>query len=77
MLFNDRSAAEAKFAEAEPLLLQGFDGMKRLAAKSDAAGKRRLIESAERLIRFYEGTNRPDQAARWRNTLQETQQLVR
>jgi serine/threonine protein kinase/tetratricopeptide (TPR) repeat protein len=55
-----------KYAEAEPLLLQGYDGMKQSEATIPAGEKRRLAEAGERVVRFYELTNQPEKARQWR-----------
>ncbi len=56
-----------QYAAAEPLLLEGFDGMKRFDADVPAdIAKRRLAGTAERLAQLYDATNRPAEAAKWR-----------
>jgi tetratricopeptide (TPR) repeat protein len=57
---------QKKSAEAEPLLLQGYQGMKERAARIPPQGQVRLPEALERLVQLYEATGRPDQAAAWR-----------
>src|SRR5262249_34346943 len=71
--FNARSllggalVGRREFAEAEPLLVQGYEGMARRAAGipphlRDA----RVAEALERLIQLYEESDRKDLAAKWR-----------
>jgi len=55
---------QKKYAAAEPLLLQGFEGM-----KNQAAAKARLVETAQLLVDLYEAWGRPEQAALWRKTV--------
>jgi hypothetical protein len=62
---------QKKYAEAEPLLLQGYDGMKQREATIPPAGKARLPEAAERLVALYAATGKKDQAAEWRQKLAE------
>jgi tetratricopeptide (TPR) repeat protein len=62
---------QGKHADAEPLLVEGNEGMERRAAIPLAA-KDRLVESKERLVRLYEATGRQDKAAEWRKKLTET-----
>jgi hypothetical protein len=57
---------QAKYAEAEPLVVQGYEGLKVRAAKIPAVGKPRLREAAERVIRLYEAWGKPDKAAEWK-----------
>ena len=61
---------QKKFADAEPLLLEGYQGMKQRAAQIPAAAKVRLVEAAQRLVDLYEAWDRPDQAAQWRKTVE-------
>jgi serine/threonine protein kinase/tetratricopeptide (TPR) repeat protein len=59
-----------KFAEAEPLLLSGYAGMKEKEDKIPAYIRSQIKAAAERLIRLYEATNRADQAAIWKKKLE-------
>jgi hypothetical protein len=63
---------QGKYAEAEPLLLQGYLGMKRLEATLPANEKRRMLETGERVIHFYEVTNQPEKAREWRHQIQQS-----
>jgi serine/threonine protein kinase len=56
-----------KYDEAEPLLLEGFDGLKRL--ESTMAGSARfahLHAAAKRLVRLYQAWDKEDRADPWR-----------
>jgi serine/threonine protein kinase len=75
--FNTRSMlgeallGQQKYAEAEPLLLAGYRGMKeREATIPQPVRKDRLAEALERLVRLYEATGREDEAAKWRKELE-------
>jgi eukaryotic-like serine/threonine-protein kinase len=80
--FNARSMlggsllGQKKYAEAEPLLLAGYEGMKQREDKIPVAGKVRLKETMQRLVQLYETTNRPDQAAEWKQKLAEFEKAV-
>jgi serine/threonine protein kinase/tetratricopeptide (TPR) repeat protein len=54
------------YAEAGPLLLAGYEGMKQREATIPEQGKARLPEALDRLIEFYTATNKPDEVTRWR-----------
>lgn len=54
---------QKKYAEAEPLLLQGYAGMKQREAKIPPQGKFRLTEALERLVQLYEAMDK------WRKEL--------
>jgi hypothetical protein len=64
---------QKKYAAAEPLLLQGYEGMKQREAKIPAAGKARLTEALERLVRLYEATGQKDKIDEWRKELEASQ----
>ena len=70
--FNTRSmlgsalCGQKKYAEAEPLLFKGYEGMKQREEKIPKEAKVRLVETVDRLIELYAATNKPDEAAKWR-----------
>ena len=75
--FNARSMlgealnGQNKPAEAEPLLVQGYEGLRQRAEKIPKEGKHRLAESLERLVQLYEATGKQDKAKRWQKKLAE------
>ena len=54
------------YAEAEPLLLAGYEGMKAREAK---VPKPRLTQAGERIVKLYEAWGQPEKAAEWRAKL--------
>lgn len=64
-----RLANLRKHAEAEPLLLRGYEGMREREGTIAEAGRQRLPQAVERLVRPYEATGRPEEAAEWRAKL--------
>jgi tetratricopeptide (TPR) repeat protein len=60
---------QGKYAEAEPLVIGGYDGMKAREAKIPAYGKYRLSEAAEHVVRLYEAWGKPEQATAWKAKL--------
>ena len=62
---------QKKYAEAEPFLLSGYEGMKQREIMIPREGKPRLKEALQRLVHLYEATDRPDQAAGWKQKLAE------
>lgn len=60
-----------RHAEAEPLLLSGYEGMKQRKDQIPVVGRPRLKEALQRLVQLYGATNRPDQAAEWKKKLAE------
>ncbi len=68
-LARRRLLGQKKYAEAEPLLVQGYEGMKAREAKIPPQSKKRLTEAAERIVQLYDAWGKPDQAAEWRKRL--------
>ena len=62
---------QKKFAEAEPLLLAGYEGMKQREATMPPEARNRIIESIDRLIELYSAMENPDEAAKWQAKLDE------
>jgi serine/threonine protein kinase/tetratricopeptide (TPR) repeat protein len=60
---------QGRFAEAEPLVVQGYEGMWAREAETPAPGQPRLREAADRLVRLYEAWGQPEQAAAWKARL--------
>ena len=77
-LFNTKSmlggamAGQKKFQEAEPLLVEGYSGMKDREAKIPPAAKTRLPEAIRRLVDLYTAWEKPDEAEKWKKILEES-----
>jgi tetratricopeptide (TPR) repeat protein len=56
---------QKKYGEAEPLLLAGYEGMKKREATIPPPARPRLAEAALRLVQLYEALGKKDEAARW------------
>jgi hypothetical protein len=75
-VFNAKSMLGAalfgqkKYAEAEPLLLAGYAGMKERENTIPPIGKDRLPEAAERLVQLYDAMGKKDEAAKWRREVE-------
>src|SRR5438045_9538971 len=57
---------QKKYAEAEPLLLKGYEGMKQREKSMEPREAPRLPEALDRLFKLYNATNKPDEAKKWR-----------
>jgi hypothetical protein len=58
---------QKKYAEAEPLLLAGYEGMsKRAATIPPRFRQTRLTAAIDRLVQFYEATGQDEKAVAWR-----------
>jgi tetratricopeptide (TPR) repeat protein len=58
---------QAKFAEAEPLLLSGYEGVTRRQATIPVQERRVLSETRERIVQLYEAWQKPEKARQWRH----------
>ncbi len=58
-------------AEAEPLLISGYNGLHNRQDKIPVANKPSLKKAIERLIRLYAERGRRDEAAQWKGKLAE------
>ena len=56
---------QQKYADAEPLLLAGYQGMKQRQQSIPPPGRSRLPEAALRLVQLYEAQDKKDEVARW------------
>jgi serine/threonine protein kinase len=69
--FNTKSMLGAallgqkKHADAEPLLLAGYEGMKQREKTIPEQGKSRPSEAVDRLIELSTATNKPDEVKKW------------
>ena len=57
---------QGRYAEAESLVVAGYEGMKAREARIAVPARFRLREAAERVIRLYEAWGRPDPATAWK-----------
>jgi hypothetical protein len=57
---------QKKYAEAEPLLRKGYQGMKQRERTIPPQGISRLPEALDRLIELSMVTKKPDEARKWR-----------
>ncbi|MFO0810761.1 MAG: tetratricopeptide repeat protein [Gemmataceae bacterium] len=64
-LLGEALTGQQKYPEATPLLIDGYEGMKRQAAAIPKDARVRLTEAALRLVRLYEATGAAAAAARW------------
>jgi hypothetical protein len=62
-------AGQQKHADAEPLLLAGYEGLKRREADIPPQRGVRLTQTLERLVEFYTAWGRADEADDWRKRL--------
>ncbi len=61
--------ARGRYAEAEPLVVSGYQGLKAREAKIPKSGSFNLPEAAERVVQLYELSGKPEKVAEWRARL--------
>jgi tetratricopeptide (TPR) repeat protein len=61
---------QKKYTEAEPLLVQGYEGMKQRAAKIPPPSRVYLTSALDRLVQLYAGLGKREQADAWRRELE-------
>src|ERR1700693_1498610 len=54
-----------KYAEAGPLILSGYEGLKARESTVLPQGKRRLPEAGERVVKLYQSWGKLEKAAEW------------
>jgi eukaryotic-like serine/threonine-protein kinase len=62
-------SGQRKFAEAEPLLLSGYEGLARLEATIPPVNKSILEQAGEWIVALYQSWGRMDKAVEWRQKL--------
>jgi len=60
---------QGEFAEAEPLIVEGYSGMKAREQAIPPVGRPRLPEAAERVVRLYERWGKPERVVEWKAKL--------
>ena len=60
---------QGRYAEAEPLIMAGYEGMKAREARLPSAARPRLAEAAGRVVSLYEGWGKVDRASAWKEKL--------
>jgi serine/threonine protein kinase/tetratricopeptide (TPR) repeat protein len=68
-LLGEALLGQGRFAEAEPLIVSGFEGMNRLEATIPKPSKAQFANASRRVIRLYEAWGKPDQAKSWKAKL--------
>ena len=62
-------AGEKKYAEAEPQLVSGYEGIKQRESQLQPDTKKHLVEAGERVVEMYQAWGKQDKAAEWREKL--------
>jgi tetratricopeptide (TPR) repeat protein/tRNA A-37 threonylcarbamoyl transferase component Bud32 len=70
-LLGEALARQKRYAEAEPLLLAGHEGLEARARTVPPQAQHSLTEALERLVQLYDAWGKPEQAAAWRQKLEQ------
>ncbi len=65
-----------QYADAEQLLLQGYEGMKQRESEIPPAARVRLVEALERIVQLYEATGKKGKAEEWHPRLAEAKKAA-
>ncbi len=57
---------QKKYADAEPLLLNGYEGMKEREKSITKSVEKRIPQALDALIELYTATNNPEEVKKWR-----------
>jgi eukaryotic-like serine/threonine-protein kinase len=77
LMFNARRLVGAallgqeRYADAGPLLISGYEGMKQREDMIPAASKVNVKEALKNLVKLYEDEEQPEDAAKWKKPLAE------
>jgi tetratricopeptide (TPR) repeat protein len=71
-LLGDVLLDRQKPVEAEPMLLQAFQGLKQREATIPAMQRHQLVFALRCIVRLYEATGQPEEWAKWRQELEVT-----
>jgi hypothetical protein len=65
-LLGEALLGQGHHAEAEPLIVPGYEGMKARESRIAVPARPQLRDAAERVVRLYEEWNRPEEATAWK-----------
>ena len=69
-MLGDSLLRQNKYADAEPILLEGYEGMKARESKIPAPYKKRLSDAGARIVALYRACGKKDLADQWRRRLE-------
>jgi tetratricopeptide (TPR) repeat protein len=64
-MLGEALAGQKRYAEAEPLLVKGYDGLKAREKTIPPQGRARIPEALDRLIAFYTAVDKPEEVKKW------------
>jgi hypothetical protein len=67
---------QKKYADAEPLLVQGYEGLKAREKELPPAARDRLPDALDRLVALYTATDKPAEVTKYRNLRAEYREVL-
>jgi eukaryotic-like serine/threonine-protein kinase len=65
---------QKRYAQAEPLLVEGYEGIKARESQIGAADQYRVVESGDEVIRLYDRWGQVEKAALWRTKVRHSEE---
>jgi serine/threonine protein kinase/tetratricopeptide (TPR) repeat protein len=75
-LLGEALTGQKKYTDAEPLLLDGYRGLRNYQDQLSGNRPKKLTEAAQRLVALYTAWGKPDSAAQWRATVDSIQHSI-
>jgi hypothetical protein len=63
---GDALLGQGRYDEAQPLIIEGYEGLEARQAKIPAPSRARVSEATERVVRLYDSWGNSDRAAAWK-----------
>ena len=64
-------ARQSEFEEAQQLLIESYEGIKKLEASRPIFARNLLRETLQRFVDLYAAWDKPEEAAKWQSKLDE------
>jgi tetratricopeptide (TPR) repeat protein/tRNA A-37 threonylcarbamoyl transferase component Bud32 len=74
-MLGETLAGLGRHAEAEPLIVGGYEGLSRRKGAIQPASRSRLVEAGPRVVRLYEAWGKPGMVKAWREKLNPPREL--
>jgi hypothetical protein len=70
-LVGECLVGQQKYAEAEPLLIESYQGLKQREKTIPTGLRVNLTDALDRLVQLYAAWGKPEEAAKWRQAREE------
>ena len=69
-MLGNSLVGQGKYAEAEPLLISGYEAMIERQTTMSASDKSDLQDAGQRIVQLYQNWGKPAKIAEWKQRLQ-------